>query len=202
MKFEELENMWAAQQPPITTPAADFAALKRRLMPDLERRSRMLGYGIFTAVFGLLIFPALAIANYRYAQPHHPVWHWAYLALWMIMYSAALIFLVRQFRRHRDRLRQSADTVRAMTLLSLASCEAEMRDYRRALWLLAPILGLQLFNLYMKFPVTDYGWRPFVLRAMATLGFSLLVSSVFWRHYRVNLKPDHARQKEILRDLS
>ncbi|HUR59555.1 MAG TPA: hypothetical protein VM029_17690 [Opitutaceae bacterium] len=64
------------------------------------------------------------------------------------------------------------------------------------------LLAFQPLSLYMKFPVSDHGWRPFALRAGAAFGFTLLMALVFWRHYHKNLKPDHARQKEILRDLS
>jgi MFS family permease len=201
MKFEELENVWAAQPPPAANPATDFAASQRSLVSRLKQRSRMLGYGIFMATFGLVVFPALAFANYRYAGPQYPAWQWVNLAIWMIAYAAALILLLRKVRRHRARLRQSADTIRAITIRSLATCEAEMRDYRRGLWLLAPVLGLQLLNLYLKFPIPASGWAPFGFRAGTTLGFSLLLVAVFWRHYQVNLKPDHARQKEVLRDL-
>jgi hypothetical protein len=64
------------------------------------------------------------------------------------------------------------------------------------------LLTFQLLSLYMQFPITEHGWRPFAMRAGAMLGFILLMSSVYWRHYEKNLKPDHARQKEILRELS
>lgn len=202
MTLEELEHVWATQPAPAVRAVEDVDALKRELAPELKRRRRMLGYGIFMAAFGLLVFPALAVANHRAAAPHVPVWHWVNLAIWMTLYAAGLAFLIRQIRRQQKLLRQSADTLRAVTLVSLASREAEMQDYRRGFWLLLPTLGLQIVNLYLKFPVADHGWQPFAMRAAATLGFSLLLGSVFWRHYRVHLKPAHAAQKEILRGLS
>jgi hypothetical protein len=57
-------------------------------------------------------------------------------------------------------------------------------------------------NLSMKFPFAEHGWSPFAVRAGAILGFSLLMSAVFWRHYHVNLKRDCEHQQELLRELS
>lgn len=201
MKFEELETVWALQ-PASVTAVADVTTLKRAVMPELKRRGRMLRYGVFMATFGLLILPTLAVANYRYARPANPTWHWVDLAFWMAVNFTALVFLIREVRRQRTLLRQSADTVRALTTLSLASREAEMADFRRGLWVVPALLAFHALSLYLKFPVTAHGWSPFALRAAATVGVTLLMCSVFWRHYQVNLKPDQARQKEILRELS
>lgn len=201
MKFEELESAWAAQ-PASVAAALDLTKLKRTMMPEIRRRGRMLRYGIFTATFGLLVIPTLAVANYRYARPANPAWHWVDAAFWMVVNFAALVLMIRALRRQRALLRQSTETVRALTLVALASLEGEMTDFRRGMWAVPCMIGFQLLSLYLKFPVTEHGWSPFALRAGAVLGFSLLLSSVFWRHYRVNLKRDRARQEEILRELS
>lgn len=201
MKFEELENVWAAQSASPTAPG-DLTALKQSLMPEIKRRGRMLRYGIFVATFGLLVIPTLAVANYRYARPANPAWHWVDAAFWMVVNVILLVLMVRELRRQRALLRQSADTVRALIVLSLASLEAEMKDFRRGLSVVPGLIAFQLLNLYMKFPVAEHGWSPFALRAGAILGFSLLMSAVFWRHYHVNLKRDRTRQQEILRELS
>jgi hypothetical protein len=110
--------------------------------------------------------------------------------------------MVRELRRQRSRLRESAETVRALTLVALAILEAEMKDFRRGLWAVPGLVGFQLLSLYVRFPITEHGWSPFALRAGTVLGLTLLLSSVFWRHYHVNLKRDHAWQREILRELS
>lgn len=201
MKFEELENVWAAQS---ASPAApgDLTALKQNLMPEIKRRGRMLRYGIFMATFGLLVIPTLSVANYRYARPANPAWHWMDAAFWMVVNFAALVLMIRELRRQRALLRQSTESVRALTLVALASLEGEMKDFRRGMWAVPGLIGFQLLSLYMKFPIPVHGWSPFALRAGAVLGFSLLLSSVFWRHYHVNLKRDRARQQEILRELS
>jgi hypothetical protein len=124
------------------------------------------------------------------------------VAFWMAVNLTLLVFMLRELRRQRTLLQQSADTVRALTTLSLASVEAEMADFRRGLWIVLGLGGFQVLSLYLKFPVTVHGWSPFSLRAGAVLGFCLLLSSVFWRHYGVNLKRNRARQQEILRELS
>ena len=201
MKFEELESAWAAQSARTSAPC-DLTALKQTLMPEIKRRGRMLRYGIFMAVFGLVVIPILTVANYRYARPANPAWHWIDAAFWIAVNIAALVLMIRALRRQRALLRRSADTVRALTVLSLASLEGEMKDFRRGLWVVPGLIGFQLLSLSMKFPVAEHGWSPFALRAGAVLGFSLLLSSVFWRHYHVNLKRDRTRQQEILRELS
>lgn len=201
MTFEELENVWAAQS---ASPAApgDLTALKQNLMPEIKRRGRMLRYGIFVAAFGLLVIPTLAVANYRYARPANPAWHWVDATFWMVVNFTLLVLMIRELRRQRALLRQSAESVRALIVLSLTSLEAEMKDFRRGLSVVPGLIAFQLLNLTMKFPVAEHGWSPFALRAGAILGFSLLMSAVFWRHYHVNLKRDRARQQEILRELS
>ena len=201
MKFEELESVWSAQSDRTTVPD-NLTALKQNLMPEIKRRGRMLRYGVFAATFGLLVIPTLTVANYRYARPANPAWHWVDAAFWMVVNFTMLVLMVRALRRRRALLRQSADTVRALTVLSLASLEAEMKEFRRGLSVVPGLIGFQLLNLYVKFPVAEHGWSPFALRAGAILGFSLLMSSVFWRHYHVNLKRNRARQQEIIRELS
>lgn len=201
MKFEEFESAWAAQSASTSAPR-DLTALKQTLMPEIKRRGRMLRYGIFMASLGLVVIPLLTVANYRYARPANPAWPWVDAVFWVAVNFAALVLLLRELRRQRALLRQSTETVRAMTLVALASLEAEMKDFRRGLWAVPGMIGFQLLSLYMKFPVTEHGWSPFAWRAEAVLGFSLLLSSVFWRHYRVNLRRDRARQQEILRELS
>jgi MFS family permease len=201
MKFEELENVWAAQSAKTTAPH-DLTALKQKLMPEIKRRGRILRYGIFMALFGLVLIPLLTVVNYRYAKPANPAWHWMDVAFWMVFDFAALVLMIRELRRQRALLRQSTETVRTLTLVAMASLEGEMKDFRRGVWAVPGMIGFQLLSLYMKFPVAVNGWSPFALRAGAVLGFFVMLSSVFWRHYRVNLKRDHALQQEILRGLS
>jgi MFS family permease len=201
MKFEELESAWAAQSAGAAAPR-DPTALKQTVIPEIKRRGRMLRYGIFMASFGLVFIPILTVANYRHARPANPAWHWVDAAFWLVVNCAALVLMIRELRRQRALLRQSTATVRALTLVALASLEGEMKDFRRGAWAAPGMIGFQLLSLHLKFPVSEHGWSPFALRAGAVLGFSLLLSAVFWRHYHVNLKRDRARQQEILRELS
>jgi|GEM_PF-3789024 len=203
MKFEELEAIWATQQAPPRA-HAELAELKRSVIPELKRRSRMLGYGIFTLLLGLAVGLLLAIVNYHYAPPRSAIWHWIYTA-WEVTFALALLcYALRRIGRHRTLLRQNPDTLRAVTAVSLANLEAEIQEYRTVwssplVWL--GFIGFPLLNSYLKFPVTEYGWRPFALRVGVILGLPLLVSWAFRRHYVVNLKPAHARQQELLRQL-
>ncbi len=201
MKFEELEAMWAAQQ--FANPhAVDLAQLKRFIIPELKRRSRILGYEIFVLSFGLLVTPLLSFVNYLYAPPRNVTGHWVNMLLWEAVFLVLLLYAVRRVRRHLALHRCSTDTLRALTVVSLENIEAEMNDYLTAWWMSPVLIGLLLLTVYLNFPVTEYGWKPFALRAGLILGLPLLMSLVFWRHYRVNLKPAQARQKEILQQLS
>ncbi|MEO7797589.1 MAG: hypothetical protein ABIY47_07675, partial [Opitutaceae bacterium] len=82
-------------------------ALKQTLMPEIKRRGRMLRYGIFMAIFGLVFTPILTVANYRYARPANPAWHWMDAAFWIVVNFAVLVLMVRELRRQRALLRQS-----------------------------------------------------------------------------------------------
>ena len=201
MKFEEFEAAWATQ--PAANPGAmDFAKLKRSLIPGFRRRRRMLSYELFAVAVGLLVAPLLAFVNYHHARPHHVVLFWANLALFLAVYVPVLVYLIRRMQRHLRLLRQSADTLRALTALSLANLEAEMQEYRVARWLTPFLVGLPLLSAYVNNPVTEFGWQPFALRALLIFAILVPVGLVFWLHYRRNLKPDHARQQEFLRQLS
>lgn len=201
MKFEEFETAWAMQ--PATHPRAmDLTELKRSVIPALRRRSRMLGYGLFCVGFGLLASPLLAVVNYRYARPHNVVLFWVHLALFVAVYVPVLVYLVRRVQRHRQLRRQSADTLRALTAVSLANLESEIQEYRALQWLTPFVVGLPLLSAYVNHPVAAVGWQPFVLRAGLIVAFLMPVAWVIRRHYRQNLVPAYARQKEILRELS
>lgn len=201
MNFEQLTATWAAQ--PLVTPAAPatLAELQRTVIPELRRRSRFIGYEIFLNVTGLVILPLLAIANYRHAPPQYPAWHWGYFSLWMLLMIVWLVAALRSLRRHGGWLQRSTQSLREFTLASLASIESEMRSYRIALALLPAIVVLQLVNISLRFPVSELGWPSFASRAALIVGLPLVLGLVFWRHYRVNLTPDLARQRELLQQL-
>lgn len=198
MTFEELESAWGAQRSMEARPA-DLTELKKTLQPELRRRRRMLGYALAVNVFALVIFPLLAVANYRYDPVRYGTgWAWVYTACQLAVIVLWAAYSLRRFRRHRALLRQSADTVRAVTAVSLANVEAEMRDctaWRR------PIMWLTVVSVVAAIAngTSKYGWSHFGLQAsMGTLALTLAVGAGFWRHYRVNLKPAQARLRELL----
>lgn len=201
MNFEELESAWAAQP---ATPARpiDTTELKRSIIPEFKRRGRFLGYAIFETVLCLVILPLLTVANHRYAPSAHPVWHWSYFAAWMLVLGAYLIAAFQGVKRHGALVQQSTRSLREFVTASLAYTKIEMRVYRALLWLAPAMIAVQLLNFFIEFPITQLGWLPFAGRAAFAIGLPSVIGLVFWRHYRVNLKPDHARQTELLRELS
>jgi MFS family permease len=200
MNFEEIESLWAQQPaPPVTRP--DLAALRRVVLPELRRRSRLLAYGVFVASFGLVVGPLLAIVNYRHAPPPHAIWPWINVLLVTAVLRVWLVGLVRQLRRQRQLVQQRAETVRALATISLISLESEAKDFRRVMWQWPALLALQLVTLDLSFPVSRFGWAPFGGRASFALGLPALMILVTWRHCRVNLRPQVERQQEILREL-
>lgn len=201
MSFEELESLWGAQQPAAASPA-DLAALKRRLAPELRRRSRFLGYEIFCLGLGLVVTPPLAIANYLHAPPALPVLYWLRVALFVAVVLAFLLLALRRLRRHRALVAAGAETLAAFAAQSLAAVEGEMHDYRLGLRALPVAFGLTLLSIYVNQPPAVVGWTPLLLRAAAVLAFVLVAGAVCWRHYRKNLVPEHARRRQVLAELS
>ena len=200
MKFEEFEATWANHQP-ANLPAVSFVELKRTIIPELKRRSRFLGYEMFGVIFGLLIYPVLSVANYNYWGKHNVPWFWVTLPLHTAMSIASLVYVMRRLQRHRALLQQGTATLQAFAAVSVTSIEAEMQEYRVAFWLSPALLSLAFLSGYVGNPV-GYGWTRFALQAGLMLGLAVPMGLVFWRHYRVNLKPAYARQQEILRQLS
>lgn len=196
MNFEELTATWAAQST-AKAHTPDIAALKQSVIPELKRRGRFLGYAVFTHVLGLVILPLLAVANYHYAPPRNPAWHWFYLAAWMLFLVTLLVAAIRGIQRHGARSWQCTRSLRDLTAASLISIEREMRSYRFAAWLAPVVIAFQLLDVLVKFPVSEFGWHPFGARAALIVGLQLLIGASFWRHYRINLKPALSRQKEL-----
>jgi hypothetical protein len=201
MNYEELESAWGAQRP-ANPPSVNVAQLKRNASAGLARRSRFFGYGIFLTLFFLIVSPLLTVANYRYAPPPNPVWYWTSFSFWMVFMVAMLVAAIRGLARHSVLRAQSADTVRALTVVSLANVEVDMRDYRRLCWLLPAIVALQIVGLYVNFSPAEHGWGPFLRRSGFTFALPLLMSLVIWRDYRVNLKPARKRLAKLLEELS
>lgn len=200
MKFEEFETLWAAQQP-AHVPTVDTAALKRNVIPELKRRSRMLGYEMACLIFGLLVYPVLSVANHNYWGARNVPLFWLNLPLQMALSVALLIYAVRRLQRHRARLKQGSASLQAFTAMSVANIKAEMQEYRVGLWLMPLLFSTSFLSGYVNNPV-GYGWSRVALQAGLMLGLLIPMGLVLWRHYRVNLMPTLVQQKEILKQLS
>jgi hypothetical protein len=203
MSFEELENLWS-RQPPTGLALADPATLQRVIRPELRRRSRMLSYQLGMSVFVLVVLPLLTILNARYnpARYGSPA-QWSYAACQLAVTIFWVVYSVRRLQRHRALQRRSTDTVQAVTALSVASLEDEMRDYgniwrKPVCWIALASLTAALVNGGIR-----HGWKELAVPgALMTFGLITILSLVFWRHYCVNLRPALTRQREILRQLS
>ncbi|MEO6991998.1 MAG: hypothetical protein ABI273_00080 [Lacunisphaera sp.] len=200
MNFEELESLWAAQRP-ANVHENKFAELKRLVRPELNRRRRFLCYEMFTYLFALVVIPLLAVANSNYSRPQNVPLFWVSLALNLAWCGTWLVFVVRRIGRHRTLLKQGTTSLQAFTAMSVSSVEAEMQECRIALWPTVLGVGLVVLTGYVNSSM-GYGWKIFALHTGLILGILLPLGLVSWRHYRVNLKPDHARLQEILKQLS
>lgn len=201
MNFEQLQSAWATQ-PPVKLPAIDAAEVKRALLPEINRRRRMLGYDLFLVVLSLVVIPLLAVANYRYAPPADPLWYWFYHGSWMIFLAVSLIAVMRAIDRQGAWREQCTRSLRDLAAAALASTEAEMRSYRKALALVPLMVAFQLVNVYLRFASGETAWKAFTAPAAFVIGFPLLIGAVFWRHYRRHLVPACNRLQAQLRELS
>lgn len=201
MSFDELETLWSAQQPAAPR-STDLAVLKQRLAPELRRRSRFFGYELFSLGFGLVATPLLAVVNYLHTPPVLPVLYWLRVALFIAVVLALLVAAVRRLRRHRALAAAGAETLTTFAAKSLAAVEEEMHDYRLGLRFLPASVGLLLLSIFVNQPPSVVGWTPLILRTGVALAFLAVIGVVCWRHYRQNLRPEHARRKQVLADLS
>jgi MFS family permease len=202
MNTEDFDTLWNAQRPAADTRRPEPAELARQIEPELRRRSRFLGYELFSLTLGLVLTPVLAVANARHLPPHNPLVYWLHVGLFV---AAALFFLanaIRRLRRHRELTQTRADALTTAATRSLAAIEGEMRDYRLALQSLPVWLGLVLLSVYANQPVAQLGWAPLLVRMGAVLAFVAVIGAVCWRHYRKNLAPEHSRRKWLVEQLA
>lgn len=199
MKFEELESLWTAQSSPIPV-AVDVAEIKRRLQPEMRRRSRMLGYELSSTLLAVALIPVLAVANAAYDPLRYgSAWQWLHVACQFGVAIIYLQFVLQRLGRHRALRRQPVGSLREMTRVSVANLEAELRDYR---WR-QPILGLLLAS--TGFAVLNaglrYGWKAGLTAGLSSGLLLGIVAAGFWYHYRTHLRPDWEQQRELLRAL-
>lgn len=199
MKFEEFENLWAAQPAtPARVPSLDDC--RRRMQPELARRGRFHGYALFCFAVFFVVYPLLACVNARHTPPAQPVLYWTNAALHLGFMGLLLGYTLRLRRRQRALARESAGSVKQMASVSLRNVESELAEYRANRWVM-PILGaLTLLSLVVNAPAGAGAawWGP---RLAFTAGYYAFTLGLFAFHARANLKPAHARWSEVLKQL-
>ena len=200
MKFEEIESVWALQQPAKTDPS-DLPALRRTLKSQLNRRRRSLILAGCCLVFTLGAVQVLFFVNLRANRLEDQWLFFARLMLHQAFNLGVLIELVRIFLRHRKLARSRAESVREVVSLALAGVDAEMADYRMGRWITLGWIALSLLSAYLNQPVTRVGWDAFGLRAGLIAAIYGLLGVLFWRQYRHKLQPEHDRLKTTLEQL-
>lgn len=201
MNFEELQSIWA-DQPSKNAPTIAATEVKRVILPEIKRRRRMLNYALFVVVLSLVILPILFVINYRYAPPALPVWHGFYHGVWMAALGVLLIAIGRATKRQGSLRKQCSRSWRDLTVAALASSEAEITGYRKALFIVPFMIVFQLTNLYLVFAAEAADWVAFGTRAAIVVGLPAAIGVVVWRHYCVNLKPARDRQHAQLLDMA
>lgn len=200
MKFEELENVWALQQPANTSPV-ELETLQRSLATRLGHHRRVLIASAAGTVVGLILMQVLFFANFSSLRAED---QWIFLARLLLHQGVNLTLLaglIRLIVRRRRLARGRADSIRAVASLSVISVEEEMADYRALTWIVPVLTALALFSAYLGTPVSQAGGAPFALRAGLVFALIVPASLVLRRHYRRNLEPEHARLKHTLEQL-
>jgi hypothetical protein len=200
MNFEEIQSLWTGQ---ISVPASTPQLIERQhtLISEFKRRRRMLGYEAFCVALGLILTPLLSVVNYRHLPSVGTPLYWVDAALHMLLLVACTVFVFRRMQRHRALGRACISTLREQTEIAFANLDAERRDYRWLPWMLGLWGALGIFSILTNSSFHGGSWQAVTLRVGILLGFTGTVGAVFWRHYRNNLLPAHARQQEILRQL-
>jgi hypothetical protein len=200
MKFEELESVWALQQPAKTSPI-DVPALRHALISQLNHRKRMLVFGGTSLVLTLLIMQVLFFLNLRVTRVEDQWLSFTRLMLHQTLNLAIVLELVRIFLRHRKLARGRAESVREVVSLSLAGVEAEMADYRLGRWVTLVLMAQSFVSAYLNQPATRVGWDAFGVRAGLIVAVYGLIGLLAWRQYRGKFQPDRDRLRATLEQL-
>ena len=204
MNFDQFESLWNTQSPAAAAGAAPAALAEhaRRLAPELRRRSRVIGYGIFALSLALVLTPLLAVINSLHRAPANPEFYWLRAVLCTVATAALLAGAIRRHRHHRALAESRADTLAASAAKALAVVEGEMQESRLAVRLAPWLFALVLLSIQANVPVATHGWVPFGARAGLTLALCVLGGAVGWRHYHQILAPERARRQQVLEELS
>lgn len=198
MKLEDIENAWSSQSASVAL--LDFATLQRATLPELRRRTRFLRYALGAALFAVVAYPLLSLANYLYYKPANALLFWGNVAVHLGFWLVLLVFTLRRLRGHHALLRQSAISVRAYATASLEATVAEMRENREAFALVPALLALAVWSRYANHPA-DYTMRTLAFQLLSMAAILLPVLLAVWRHHRRHLAPRKAQLQALLAEL-
>jgi len=201
MNFDEIQSLWAGQEP-VDPRTRALAENQRPLVNAFKRRQRLLTYEAIALVFGLILTPLLSVVNFLYRPSAGTPLYWTNAVLHLVVLSVCTVLVFRRMQRQRTLARVRVENLRQQAELSLASLEAERRDYRWLPWALGLWAGLALLSVAANTPFHGGSFAAVSLRVGMIFGFFAMVGTVFRRHYRVNVLPSYARQQEILRQLN
>lgn len=200
MKFEEIESVWALQQP-AKTETIDLSALRRALRSQLNRRKRMLLLAAGSLVFTLVAMQVLFFLNLRVMRVEDQWLSFARLMVHQVLNLVIVLELVRIYLRHRRLARGRAESVRDVVNLSLAGVEAEMADFRLGCWVTLVLMAQSILSAFLN-PTHGAGIGDgFGVRAALIVAVYGLISLLVWRHYRRKLQPERERLKATLKQL-
>ncbi|MFT3867679.1 MAG: hypothetical protein QM715_04175 [Nibricoccus sp.] len=200
MNFDEIQSLWAGQEPADARTRA-LAENQRPLVNAFKRRQRFLAYEAFGLVFGLIFTPLLSVVNFLYRPSAGTPLYWTNAVLHLMFLVVCAVLAYRRVKRQRGLARAVISSLRQQAEISLASLEEEKRDYRWVPLVLGLGVGLALLSVAANTPFHGGSFSAVSLRVGMIVGFFGIVGAVLKRHYHVNVLPDYARQQEILRQL-
>lgn len=201
MNFDEIQSLWAGQAP-VDSKTRAMVESQRPLVNAFKRRQRFLAYEAVGLVVGLIVTPFLTVVNFLYRPSAGTPLYWTSAILHLVVLVVCAVLAFRRMKRQRELARVRISNLRQQAEISLASLEAERRDYRWLPWALGLWAGLAILSVAANTPFHGGSFAAVSLRVGMIVGFFSLVGAVLWRHYRLHVLPDYARQQEILRELS
>lgn len=199
MNLEELESIWQRHSTGAVT-AADAQRVAGRLTRHLDRRSLYLKLLLGCTAAGLLLEFEPLFRLLR-TQPAYDGFRFgAELTKFFChqaLYAALFVFLLRRLRQQAERVRSSGESLRTAMAFSLTGVEAEMADYRKAVWFAGPVTALMLWSAWLNQAVAHEGLPAFWPRAAFVLGFCGALAAGARYYYTARLRPECNRLREL-----
>jgi len=200
-KFENLESLWREQAIDVPGAAKQARATQVAIDRDVNRRGRILNWGVGCLVFGIIVTPLLAVLGYVHAGRPMTLMGLLHHAILLALQVGMLIGLLRRIRAHRKLLQKSAANVQENARVALEVIEEEMRDYRTAARIFPVLVLLDFASVANNFALGYFDEAGLGLRLLLVLAFSLMVGAVALRHYRYVLQPQKKQLVDLLDDL-